>query len=122
MIDSDLRNELLMQGTVEFMDLRWINQVSRSVLRDESEVIPITVTVIRSLLDDELAVAGELQRDANGLLEVRPWGLSAAEAADRIEREWRELKRPLDYADIVWLDLTAVGKQTGKELLKRTKP
>ncbi len=121
MTEQKLIDEFLVYGTIEFMDLKWMSWITRRTMQptDESRVISLTVETIRYLLDEKLAFVGEPVKDEQNYVEIRPWDLSASEAVERIEREWRELGSFIESGKVVWLELTDLGRAKGLELAEK---
>jgi hypothetical protein len=88
---------------------------------DEEALIVATTTALRELLDRDLAIVGDVVKHEGGY-EIRSWGLPPADAAGRIEREWRALGRPVDSSEIAWVQPTPAGYALGKRLLDEEDP
>jgi hypothetical protein len=87
----------------------------RSGITDPSQLRQLSIGIIADLLLGGLAIAGEY----NGT-EHRAWECSSGEAVARIAEDW------LHWGDdaptpgaIVWLDLTAAGREIGEAVLAR---
>lgn len=119
MTHSAIKNELLDRNLDDMLQLGEIAGVVRRhrgiALTDESVVMPPTLEVIRELLEAKYVIAGNVVKDEEGLLMVKSWGLEPSETARRIEKEWRELGHPLTLGDVVWLELTDIGREKARE-------
>ena len=88
-------------------------------LTDESAVVSPTIEVIHDLLASGYAVAGDVVKGEDGLLMVRSWDLGPSETTTRIEKAWRELGHPVTLGDVVWLELTEVGRDKARKSRER---
>lgn len=88
-------------------------------LTDESAVVSPTIEVIHDLLASGYAVAGDAVKDEYGLLMVRSWDLGPSETTTHIEEAWRELEHPITWGDVVWLELTDVGRDKARKARER---
>lgn len=109
-----IRKELLSYGMEDLLGLWWIaGVVARHIgidLHDERLLMPPTLDAVRDLLDADYAVAGDAVKNDQGILYVRPWGLTPSETVVCIEKKWRELTELPNLGDVVWLELSAKGK------------
>jgi hypothetical protein len=84
-----------------------IGAVTADELREQ------TLTVVWSLLDAGLMVAGDLRTTG-----VTPWPLDAAGTVARIRAEWPVPDVTMHSGDICWLEIT----EAGTALARRIKP
>jgi hypothetical protein len=118
MTNSAIKDELLDRGLDDMLQLDEIAGVVRRhrdiALTDESAVVSPTLEVIRELLESHYVIAGNVVKDGEGLLMVKSWGLEPLETARRVEEKWRELGHPLTLGDVVWLELTDIGRNRAR--------
>lgn len=98
--------ELLRRGADDWVmaaDLAWIAKSAGGAVTDE-EILETALRIIRSVVDEGLMQLGDVTDD--GFFE---WDLTPEEAIERVEREWRALRRPPDLGDVCWLANTSVG-------------
>lgn len=116
-----LREELLDRGLGDILQLSEIvSVVSRHVgigRHDEPAIIAPTLDAIRDLVEPGWAIAGNAVQDTNGYAVINSWKLTPAEAIDRIEKDWGELKGPPSLGDVVWLELTHTGRAEALRVL-----
>jgi hypothetical protein len=113
MSEAGLRNELLVRGLSDMLQLSELISVTSRLLNlhpHDPEIMRPTLDVIFDLLDPGYAIAGDTIRDIDNFLYVRSWKLSPTETVTRIESEWRNLERPPNLGDVVWLELTGAGR------------
>jgi hypothetical protein len=119
MMSRTIKDELLDRGLDDMLQLAEIAGVVRRYHdispTDELTVVEPTLGVIRDLLESEYAIAGNVVKDGDGLLMVRPWDLGPSETIMRIEKEWRDLEHPLTLGDVVWLELTEIGRDKARK-------
>lgn len=75
-------------------------------IEDEGERREITLRMLTDLLRAGLMRAGF----PDGRERFDAWNLSATESLKRIEREWDDLDREPNIAEIAWFDVTEKGK------------
>lgn len=111
-MNQELRNELLVRGLSDMLQLDEMASVARRHLGgspSEADVMRATTEVIGELVGSGYAIVGDVVRD-EGLLCIRSWGLSAADTIKRVEDEWRALGRPPNLGEVAWLELTDAGR------------
>jgi hypothetical protein len=114
------RDELLAEGLVDMLDLSWISSaVARHMgfdYIDETRQMPLSLEIIREFLVSEWAIAGDVVKGPEGLLEVRAWELPPGKAVEKIRKEWFDLDEPIHAGDVVWLELTEKGRAHARRL------
>ena len=73
---------------------------------DSNLVKQTTFSIIRTLLEKELIVAGDLSGNI-----FKPLEMSISEIMEKIQIEWDNLKRDLAPEEIIWFDITAKGRK-----------
>lgn len=63
------------------------------------KMMPATLQLISEAMKKGNIVIGQFNNE-----NFHVWEVSPEEALKRIEKEWKELKRPLNIADICWLE------------------
>jgi hypothetical protein len=112
-MDPDLQNDLLARGLDDLLQLVEIISVVGGhvgIDRHDQSVMDPTLKVIYCLLSSGYAIAGSVEKDDKGILRIRSWGLSPSDTVSRIEEKWRELEKPPNLGDVVWLELTDRGR------------
>src|SRR5687767_3824615 len=84
-------------------DVEFVAQSVGGAATDE-EALQTSLALIRAVLDQGLMDVGDVTD--GGFFE---WGLDQEQAMERIEREWRQLDRPLNLGDVCWLANTGAG-------------
>ena len=110
---TQIRNELLDRGRTDMLQLGVVvSVVARHLGRsmEDELVMESTIEEIRDLLESGYVVAGYTARDGDGLLYVSSWEIPPADAVKRIEADWMELGRLPKPGEVVWLELTDVGR------------
>ena len=110
---NQIRNELLDRGRTDMLQLgEVVSVVARHLGRsmEDDLVMGSTLEEIRDLLESGYVVAGYTARDGDGLLYVSSWEIPPADAVKRIETDWVELGRLPNLGEVVWLELTDVGR------------
>lgn len=109
-----LQTDLLLRGLEDMLQLveiiSRVGEHSGIDRHNDQAVMKPTLCVISELLHSGYAIAGDVVKDDEGLLHVRPWGLPPSDAVTRIEREWLDLEEPPNLGDVVWLELTDAGR------------
>jgi hypothetical protein len=117
----DLREELLDRGLDDILQLfEVVSVVARYVgigRHDEPAIIAPTLDAIRDLVEPGWAIAGNAVQDTNGYAVINSWKLTPAEVIARIEKDWGELKGPPSLGDVVWLELTHIGRAEALRVL-----
>lgn len=114
------QEDLLIQGLDDMLYLVWVSElVARHEgleYNDWQGAFEPTLEAIRKLLEGGLAIAGDVVKGEDGLLEVQTWGLSPEATVDRIGAAWREAEGDLNPGDVVWLELTDEGRAEAEAL------
>src|SRR5580704_9883126 len=114
---SAIAKKLLCQGTDDWVPMAEVASLARGVLHDASSA---------TLRQASLGAIQELQ--SNGYVRVGDvtrtgfvaWAQSPQESLERIEREWVALGVPR-LGDIGWLENTALGREIGLDVAKRSR-
>lgn len=120
--EQALREELLDRGLSDMLMLSEMASVAARHLGeplDTPTVVRATVRVIVDFLESGDAIVGQVVRGPEGLLGVESWGLSATEAATRIESEWRAIGLLRALGEVCWLELTETGRAEATRLRAR---
>jgi hypothetical protein len=117
---ASAKEELLAAGLDDMLDLSLIDSVVANRMGidylDETRQMPPSLEIIRDFLAEGWAIAGDVVKGPEGLLEVRDWGLPPEKAVEKIRKEWLEMDRPLFAGDVVWLELTEKGRAFARRL------
>jgi hypothetical protein len=111
-------DELLDRGLDDMLQLSEVIGVTGRHLGKrihDRSVEAMTLELIGDLLQSGDAIAGDLDQDSGKILYVRSWGLSPSATVERIEREWRELAKPPNLGDVVWMELTESGREKARD-------
>jgi hypothetical protein len=114
--DRTLIEDVLARGVDDWVYAAEILDIAaRTELGDASQLRQLSIGLVAELLVRGLVLAGEYDGDGH-----RPWECSTGDAIARIAEEWQswgdEVPTP---GAIVWLDLTAAGRQIGEAVLAR---
>jgi hypothetical protein len=114
-MNARLIEEVLIRGVDDWVYLAAVGSWSRSLggATTVEETRAMTLSVIRTLLDEGLCEVGDVRE--GGFLE---WEVSSEAALERIRTEWERLGPELEPGDICWLANTAKGDERGEELLQ----
>ena len=66
-----------------------------------------TLEVIKSLLEEELVVAGDLLPDNA----FKVWNIKIDNIIEKIKIEWNNLDSELNMYELVWFDITEKGRK-----------
>ncbi len=114
------KKELLLEGLDDMLALTWIISVVAGETgvrpHDRDKVMQPVLDTIYEFLQQEWAIAGDVVKGLEGLLEVRSWDLPAEEATERIKNEWLSLDEPPNLGDGPWLELTEKGRAHARSL------
>jgi hypothetical protein len=120
MTPEAIRNELLTFGLDDMLGLWWVVGVVADHVgvdtNDDSRVMHPTLDAIHDLLASNYAIAGGVERDNDGILFVKSWGMNAKDTVERIKREWEQLTAPPNLGDVVWLELTNNGREQARAI------
>lgn len=105
-LDRPSIRDILLWGLEDWVDFAFARQYVSDEIGPVSavELREQTLTVVSSLLDAGLMVAGDLR--ATGFT---PWPLEPADAVARIRAEWPVPDVTLHPGDICWLEITRAG-------------
>jgi hypothetical protein len=112
-LDRESARDMLLWGLEDWVDFAFARQyvsdeigaVTAEELREQ------TLTVVSSLLDAGLMVAGDLR--ATGFT---PWPLDPAAAVARLRTEWVDPDVTLHTGDLCWLQITEAGEALARRL------
>jgi len=112
-LDRPSIRDILLWGLEDWVDLGFARQyvsdeigaVTTGELREQ------TLTVVSSLLDAGLMVAGDLR--ATGFT---PWPLEPAAAVARLRKEWIDPEVTLHSGDLCWLQITEAGEALARRM------
>jgi hypothetical protein len=112
-LDRPSVRDILLWGLEDWVDFAFARQyvsdeigaVTAEELREQ------TLTVVSSLLDAGLMVAGDLR--ATGFT---PWPLDPAAAVARLRTEWVDPDVTLHTGDLCWLQITEAGEALARRL------
>jgi hypothetical protein len=114
---DEIIEQILIEGTVDWNYPAWVRScVAELRPSTPDQEFVETLRIIKSMLDDELIVAGTV--DGSGTFV--PWSMSPQESFTRIRDEWQsdwnnELPTP---GAIAWFDNTRRGDCIGKHLIQ----
>src|SRR5436190_7971067 len=110
---SEVERALLKEGLRDWSGVWVVAGLAQSYHPDATidEVRETAVSSIRNLLRSDLMVAGDLIEKA-----FVPWEMTADEAADRIDLEWKSLGRIPNPPESAWFELTVTGRDIAQEL------
>ena len=112
-LDRPSVRDILLWGLEDWVDFAFARQyvsdeigaVTAEELREQ------TLTVVSSLLDAGLMVAGDLR--ATGFT---PWPLDPAAAIARLRTEWVDPEVTLHTGDLCWLQITEAGEALARRM------
>lgn len=106
-------NEILLSGLDDWIQASEVDSVARTVggAATEAEVQQLSLEIIRKVIKDGLMEVGDVT--AQGF---HAWDLSADDALERIEREWKALGRNPNLGEICWLSNTEEGDKRARRL------
>jgi|HubBroStandDraft_4_1064222.scaffolds.fasta_scaffold382378_2 hypothetical protein len=114
---SAIAKKVLCQGTDDWVPMAEVASLARDVLHDASSttVRQASLGAIQELQSNGYVRVGDVTR--TGFV---PWAQSPQESLERIEREWVALGVPR-LGDIGWLENTALGREIGLDVAKRSR-
>jgi hypothetical protein len=118
----DAAREVLLYGTIDWVELGQIHWRVKEVSPDVSiEVVQRrTLQLIAEFVDEELAVIGQIEKYADGLV---PWNCSLEEALGRIRAFYVDrYDEPAMWEWCCLLDLTRLGEVLAWEIEAQTAP
>lgn len=113
-----IQRELLLEGLDDFVGLWEVATIVRASLGDVSPdlIRDTSMRSVRPLLLGGYWAAGDSPYATKN--KFREWDVSGEEAAERINREWRQLGKDPDLLEICWFKNTALGNKVATALSK----
>jgi hypothetical protein len=78
------------------------------------QVMDSTLTVLGSLLRDDLIEIGDVLLGGSGFT---PWKIPKNDILDRIRKYWMALKEPISLGDVCWIRNTSKGSERANLLV-----
>jgi hypothetical protein len=113
---QDCIDDLLIKGTEDWIDACEVASVAKTVggATSASAVRDLSLRAVAELINRGLMEPGDVDRSG-----FRSWGIPAAQAIARIQREWRALGRNPNLGEVCWLANTNEGDALGTRLAAR---
>ena len=105
-----------MEGAEDWVmatDVAWVAK-STGGAAGEDLIRTLSVRLIRRVLEDGMMEIGDVTD--GGFFE---WNLPIDEAAELVDRKWRELGRSPNLGDVCWLENTQKGNRRAEALFER---
>ena len=114
--DRTLIEDIVARGVDDWIYEAEVYDIARRTgLSDPSQLRMLAVGLIAEALVQGLMVPGDIDGT-----EHRPWECSVGDALARIERDWLNWGSEVPMSgSVVWLDITAAGKELGEAVLAR---
>ena len=108
---DDGAGKILLRGLIDWVSLdeaRWL--VSLAEPGAPSSVREATLRNLKLLVDRDLVRLGDLTP------RFEPWAMPAADALQRVRREWWDPEKELHPGSIVWIDNTPAGDEVARSI------